>query len=389
MEFEEALNWLYSLEPHEIKLGLRNIKTLLEKIGNPHKGLKCIHVAGTNGKGSVCAMIVSILMDAGFKVGMYTSPHLVKFNERITVNNKLITDEDIARLAARVKKHYTSQTFFEVTTALAFLYFKEQKVDYLVLEVGLGGRLDATNVVDPLVSIITNIDIEHVDYLGKTVKSIAYEKAGIIKKNGFVVAGAKKEALEVIKKIAKSRNAKLFLARTINLKTNLRGDFQKTNVNIAVAAVDMLKKYYQIKINNKNIKKGLKNVAWPGRFQFIGKNVLVDCAHNPAAAAVLKKELTKIKNNFKKKILVIGILKDKDYKTILKILVPFFDKIIITKPKLYRALEPEIIAKEMSGKEFLIKKEVKEAVNYAKSIAENDDLIVITGSIYVVGEVLS
>lgn len=387
MEYKESLKWLYSLEPHEIKLGLSNTRSLLRKLGNPHKGLRCIHVAGTNGKGSVCAMIASILIDAGFKVGMYTSPHLVRFNERITVDNRPIKDGDIARLAAQVKRYYGSQTFFEATTALAFLYFKEQDIDYLVLEVGLGGRLDATNVVDPLVSVITNISIEHTDYLGKDIKSIAYEKAGIIKKERPVVTAADGEALDVIKKTAKSKNAKLFLAKTTDLETNLKGDFQKANAGIAVAVANILKDHYKIDINQKNIENGLKKAVWPGRFQFIENNILVDCAHNPGAIKVLRKELLNIIKLYDKKILVIGILKDKDHKAILKMLVPLFDKVIITRPSLYRALEPEIIAKDMPKKDLLIKKDVKEAVAYAKSIAKKDGLIVVTGSIYVVGEV--
>src|SRR3989338_2287631 len=170
MDYKKVLEELYSLDVEKWTLGLERIESLLKKLGNPEKKLKCIHVAGTNGKGSVCAMISSILVDAGYKVGMYTSPHLKKFNERIRINDKLISDEDIINYYLKVKKCVKNQSFFEITTAMAFLYFAEKNVDFAVLEVGLGGRLDATNVVNPLVSVITNIGLEHTEYLGNTLE---------------------------------------------------------------------------------------------------------------------------------------------------------------------------------------------------------------------------
>src|SRR3989338_6919546 len=169
MDYKKVLEVLYSLDVKKWTLGLERIESLLKKLGNPEKNLKCIHVAGTNGKGSVCAMIHSILIDAGYKVGMYTSPHLKKFNERIRINDKLITDKDIVKYYFRAKKHVTNQSFFEITTAMAFLYFAEKNVDFVVLEVGLGGRLDATNVVIPMVSVITNVGLEHTQFLGNTL----------------------------------------------------------------------------------------------------------------------------------------------------------------------------------------------------------------------------
>ena len=206
----KILDYLYSLESSKIKLGLENIQNLLNKIGNPERNLKCIHVAGTNGKGSVCAMLFCILREAGCKIGLYTSPHLKKFNERIRVNEHFIMDREIVDYFLKIKPHITTQSFFEITTAMAFLYFKEKNVDFAVLETGLGGRLDATNVVIPLVSVITNIEIEHTDLLGNTIEKIAFEKAGIIKNKVPVVAGAIGKALGVIKKVAKERNAPLF-----------------------------------------------------------------------------------------------------------------------------------------------------------------------------------
>ena len=220
MNYNQILKELYSLDTPKYTLGLGRINDLLKKLNNPEKKLKCIHVAGTNGKGSVCAMISSILQDAGYNVGMYTSPHLKKFNERIRINNKLITDKDIVKYYLKIKKYATDQTFFDMTTAMAFLYFYDEKVDFSVMETGLGGRLDSTNVITPVVSIITNVGIEHTEYLGSTIEKIAYEKAGIIKKNVNVITGAENEALKIIKTIAKKKNSKLIVVsnKEINYK---------------------------------------------------------------------------------------------------------------------------------------------------------------------------
>jgi len=393
MEYKSVIKYLYSLERKKgSKLGLGDIKKLLKKINNPEKSLKCIHVAGTNGKGSVCAMISSVLQEAGYKVGMYTSPHLEDFRERFLINNKRISKKDVVRCFLKVKKFIDEQTFFEVITAMAFLYFKG-KVDFLILEVGLGGRLDATNVVKPLVSVITNIDVEHTDFLGKSLEKIAYEKAGIIKDKIPVVTAAKGKALLVIKKIYKQKKSKLFINRKYkNLKLNLNGNFQLENASVAVTAINVLNQYYKLKIDEKNIKNGLKKVKWAGRFEFINKNTLVDCAHNPAAFKVLVNELKllKFKKNYKRLILVIGILNDKDIKKMIKIIEPFSDKIILTKPKTPRAEEPLKIKKFIKNKNKIkkINKDVKKAVEYAEKIVEKSDLILVTGSCFVVGETI-
>ena len=396
MDYNQVIKYLYSLDRKKgSKLGLGNIKNLLKKIGNPEKNLKCVHVAGTNGKGSVCAMVYSILQKAGHKVGMYTSPHLEDFRDRFLINNKKISKNDIVRYFLKVKKFIDEQTFFEVITAMAFLYFNEKKVDFLVLEVGLGGRLDATNVVNPLISVITNVDIEHTDFLGKKIENIAYEKAGIIKEKIPVVTGARGKVLSVIKKICKEKNSKLSINKKYkktngnfninnykNLKLNLKGNFQLKNASIAITTIDVLNNQYNLNI--KHIKNGLKNVKWPGRFEFIKKNILVDCAHNPAAFKVLAKELRMLK--IKKLILVIGILNDKDIKKMIEIIEPFAGKIILTQPENPRAEEPLKIKRFIKNKNKVkIIKNVKKAVEYAKKIAQKDNLILITGSCFVVG----
>ena len=392
MNYKQTLDYIYNLKGSEYKgnfnLSLGNVKVLLRKLGNPEKSLKVIHVAGTNGKGSVCAMIASILREAGYKVGMYTSPHLKDFRERFLINGVKISEKELVRCFQIVNLFITNQTFFEVITAMAFLYFNDKNVDFLVLEVGMGGRLDATNVVNPLVSVITNIGLEHQDYLGNTVEKIAYEKAGIVKEGKPVVTGASGAALNVIKKVAKERNAPLSLVKPIRkIPLRLKGDFQRINASIVWETIKVLNKEYNLKVNNSKIKKGLLKTKWHGRLEFISSNVLVDCAHNPEAVKALKKELIKIKKNYKKIYLIIAMLKDKDYKTMLKELLPLANGVILTKVKIPRALEPKVLAKYV-GKNYIIIEDAKKALRYAKEIAKKDDLIVVTGSIYLVGEVI-
>ncbi|MBU0627656.1 MAG: bifunctional folylpolyglutamate synthase/dihydrofolate synthase [Nanoarchaeota archaeon] len=393
MNYKQTLNFIYNLKGSEHKgsfnLSLENMKILLKKLNSPEKSLKIIHVAGTNGKGSVCAMLSSILKEAGYKVGMYISPHLKEFRERFTINKKMISEQELVYYLEKLKPFITDQTFFEVVTALAFLYFKEKKVDYLVCEVGLGGKLDATNIITPLVSIITNIGLEHQDYLGDTIEKIASEKAGIIKTNIPIITAAEGPALNVIKKAAKERNSEVFTVNNplTEFPLRLNGDFQKTNASIASETIKVLNNHYNLKIKQESIKTGLLKTTWPGRLEFISKNTLVDCAHNPSAIKALKKELLKIKKNYKKVFLIFGVLKDKDHKKMLDVLTPLINKIIFVKPKIPRALDPDILAKE-TEKENIVIPDIKKALAYATKQAGKDDLILITGSIYLVGEVI-
>ena len=404
MSYNQTLNYIYNLKGSEHKgnfnLSLDNIKILLKKLDNPEKSLKVIHVTGTNGKGSVCTMIASILMEKGHKVGIYTSPHLKDFRERFVVNNKKISKRDFVKYFEIIKPNITNQTFFEVITSIAFLYFKDKKTDFLVCEVGLGGRLDATNVVNPLVSVITKVGLEHQEYLGDTIERIAYEKAGIIKNNKPVVTGAKGAALKVIKEIAKKKNSPIFLIKKAikknshfnindykNLKLSLMGDFQLENASIAVKTIEVLNKYYNLNINKNNIRKGLLKTKIAGRFQFISRNIIVDCAHNPDAMAALKKELLKIRKRYRKIYLIIGILKDKDYKAMLDKLIPLVKTTILVKPKIPRAQDPKILAKYVK-KNYIIIENAKNAFKYIKKKTNKNDLILVTGSFYVVGEII-
>ncbi|MBI3035882.1 hypothetical protein HYY71_06185 [Candidatus Woesearchaeota archaeon] len=367
MNHKKILAYLYSLESPSIKLGLERVQSLLDKTGNPEKSLKCIHVAGTNGKGSVCAMLFYILKDAGYKVGLYTSPHLKRFNERIRVNEHFITDREIVDYFLMVKPHITNQSFFEIT-----------------------------NVVIPLVSVITNIGHEHTDLLGNTIEKIAFEKAGIIKNNVPVATAAKGKALRIIKKIAKERNAPLYPRRKypkIKL-TYLNGNFQQENKDIALTTINALKKYYPIKINQKQIINGLKKTQWHGRLEFISKNVLVDCAHNADGFKTLKKELETIKKQreIRNFIFVVGIQKDKNVKLMLKTINPLISTIIFTKSKHEKAAKPKELLKIFNNinknKQIKTMENPKKALSYAKKIAGKNDLIVVAGSIYMVGEIL-
>ena len=392
MNYHQCLRYLEKREKFGIKLGLANIKRLLKKIGSPEKNLRIIHVAGTNGKGSVCAMISSMLFEAGYKVGMYTSPHLVSINERFKINGKNISNRDFAKYLSMTVQSVDTQTYFEITTAMAFLYFKEQNIDFAVIEVGMGGRLDSTNVAIPIISIITNIALEHTQYLGVTIRKIAYEKAGIIKNNIPVVTGAKGDALKVIKSIAEKRNSPLLAVKKFEVPPlGLQGKFQMKNAAIAVAAINVLKGRGNLKISKAEIKNGLNKTKWDGRMQFIGKNLLLDCAHNPDGMAAFAKEAKLLKKRFNRLIIIIGIMKDKDIGEMANEICNFADKIIITKVKGDRAAEPKWIAKffKKHGREFEIKKNVYGAFWYSKSIAGKNDLIVVTGSCYLIGEFLS
>ena len=398
MDYKKILAYLYSLETPEVKLGLGRAQSLLDGMGNPEKRLKCIHVAGTNGKGSVCAMMFYILREAGYKVGMYTSPHLKKFNERIRVDNHFITDKEIVNYFLKIKPYITNQSFFEITTAMAFLYFKENNIDYAVLEAGLGGRLDATNVVTPLISVITNIGLEHVEFLGNTIEKIASEKAGIIKQNVPAVTGAKGSALKVIKKIAKQKNAPLTFPGKfddVNFK-HLNGAFQQENKDIALTAIEILRKNDLIKLNENQIKTGIEKTEWPGRMDFISKNVLIDGAHNPGGFKVLKKELLIFKKQRKIRnfIFVVGVQSDKDIKGMFKIINPLVSSIIFTKSDNPKASKPQELLRIFNKINYnkKIKTKIinnpKTALDYARKITKKNELIVVTGSIYMIGEII-
>ena len=415
MNYTETMKYLNSFGRFGSKLGLERTLELLKLLGNPQHDFKSVHIAGTNGKGSVTAMVSSILQESGFRVGMYVSPHLDDFRERIVVNKVQIPRKTLISLIERVKplipgveRSSTQPTFFEITTAIAFKYFSERKVDYAVVEVGLGGRLDATNVITPEVSIITNIGLEHTDVLGKTIDSITAEKGGIIKEGVPVVTAEKKrEALEVLDRICKEKNAKLIQLTeyaslrnvkcdltgcTFDLKTLLRnysrlkvkllGEHQVENAALSVIAAE------QIGVGERSIRSGLAKTKWPGRLEILQKKPLVvmDSAHNSPAMRMLRNSLDIFKYN--NLILVLGVMKDKEIGKIVDEIVPAADVVVINKPNLERAAQPELIMRQVErhNKSLRIVEDVKSSVRYAKSIAGKNDMILITGSIYMLSE---
>jgi len=423
--YTEALDYIYDLTKYGTKLGLENIKYLSFLLGDPHKKLKIIHVAGTNGKGSTSSLISSILQSDGYRVGLYTSPHLVDFTERIKINNKQIDRKKVSELLERVKPYiekvantpsYGHPTFFEVVTSLAFLYFFEEQVDFLVLEVGLGGRLDATNICEPLVSVITHIDYDHMDKLGNSLEEIASEKGGIIKSDGIVISSKQYDkAYKEIKKIANERNSLIYsTGKEINYKivksnikgvifnlkgiyrnyknlhTSLLGRHQADNASTAITAVEALK-IKGINISEKAIRDGLEKVKWTGRLEIIQNNptLILDGAHNPNGVKIARQALEEI-FSYHRLILVLAIFADKDYKKMIQIIAPIADLIITTKAKSPRAASPQIIAKEavqyIDENKIIITENIPQAINFALSKSNQDDLICITGSLYTVGE---
>jgi dihydrofolate synthase/folylpolyglutamate synthase len=420
LSFQDAYSWLCSFEKYGWILGLERITVLLEQLGNPHQGLRVIHVAGTNGKGSVCKYLSAILQKTGYRVGLYLSPHVERFSERIVINNQEISQQDFAGLVSQVrpiveamKKQDTSPTFFEIVTALAFLHFKQCSVDYAVVEVGLGGRFDATNVVNPLVSVITNISLEHTDILGKDIGLIASEKAGIIKDHVPVVCGATHKAREVIEQVASQRNALVtwidhtmwmrtssekgyqeFIVqgalKDYTVQTSMLGRHQGENITLAIATVEQLQ-MDGVYMTDSDIQDGIKAATHPGRMEIISAKplLLLDGAHNPAGMSMLAKTVQEDFSNHRC-VIVLGVLKDKDLKTMVSTIVPIADVIIVTKSGNPRAVDP-VVLKEMittidSDKTVFVEDSIPRAIDHAKRIARPKDLICVTGSLFTVGE---
>jgi dihydrofolate synthase/folylpolyglutamate synthase len=378
VKYSEAKKYLASLEKFGINLGLERITGLLAKLGSPHLKFKSLHVAGTNGKGSTCAMMASILKEAEYKVGLYTSPHLLSFNERIKINGRDISKNDFAEGISLIKiatrRLADTPTVFEVLTALAFWHFAKAKVDYAVIEVGMGGRLDATNVISPLVSVITNIDLEHTAVLGNTLAKIAAEKSAIIKPGVPVVtAETKPEALKVMKYHA-DKNQSLLVqvgSQGEGFETGLIGEYQKTNAVCAVAALRLA----GIEIDRPAIVAGLKKVSWPGRFQVVTKQPLtiLDGAHNPAGARVLALTLAE-QYPGKKFTFIIGVQKDKDVAVMLTEFKKAAKKIIITRSSNKAAAEKISQRKTIS-------------LNQALELSAGQDRV-IAGSLFLVADAL-
>jgi len=423
MNYNQALEYIHSTYQFGSKLGLGSIEQLLDLLGNPHKDLKVIHVAGTNGKGSTSSFMHNVLKTAGYKVGLYTSPYIEEFTERIQINGKKIDKQRLADITLVVKekidemlsKGMDHPTEFEIGTAIAIVYFFEEKVDLLILEVGMGGRLDATNIVEnPLLSVITPIGYDHIDILGNTLEKIASEKAGIIKDNGLVVSyPQEEEGMVAIERVARDKNAQLFItnydsltvqSNTIkeqefsvevmgktykHLKISLAGKHQIQNACTALTALEVLKQYRNIEISDDAIYKGLYDTKWMGRFEVLKEDPLtiIDGAHNLQGALALKNSIETLLKDYKITF-IVGMLGDKDVKGVLKNIIPLVDKVIVTKVNNPRAMGVDDLAKELVsfGKEIYISKSVENAIEKAYDVTEASEAILVSGSLYMIGE---
>jgi dihydrofolate synthase/folylpolyglutamate synthase len=420
MKYDEVLDYILQMEKFGIKLGLSNITKFLAYLGNPHQSFPAIHIAGTNGKGSTAAVMESILSAAGHRTGVYTSPHLVDFRERIRIGGRFIEKKYVTDFFNKNLKKIEKLpvTYFEAVTALAFSYFADEKIDVALIETGMGGRMDATNVITPKVTIITNIATEHTRWLGFKIREIAFEKAGIIKPGiPVVTAAVNMDARRVIRQICKQNKCKMVSAfdetqwiiksisrdntemdiftrsnKYYNLRLSLPGRHQLENAVSALIAVELFEEETGMKTSQNAVAAGFRSVKWEGRLQRISDSpvIILDVAHNPAALARVREYFDEFYPD-KKIIAVFGILSDKDYNQMLKELDRIADVIILTRPMTDRAVDPGMLAEEIAktGTNFQVIPMVREAYQAARGKCEPDDVILVTGSHFTVGEVLS
>ncbi|MFV1952093.1 MAG: folylpolyglutamate synthase/dihydrofolate synthase family protein [Nitrospinota bacterium] len=422
-DYNETIQYLCNLQQLGIDLNLTRISGLLHLIDNPHNYLKAVHIAGTNGKGSVAAIIDSILQVCGYRTGLYTSPHLYDLGERIRIKNNMIPEDKIVKITEKIREiievdpiYNGKLTFFEFITAMAFIYFAEEGIDIAIVETGMGGRLDATNVLTPLISVITDIDYDHIDFLGRSLREIAGEKGGIIKENGVVVTTSQHpEVISEIERICEERNAGLIiLGRDFYIdiiKSDISGNIFNLNsrdntlrdlripllgrhqiINAAVAVEVCLRlRGIGFDITEAGIKKGLEKVEWKGRMEIISGSpyILLDGGHNPAGTKALVRTLSYFR--YRRLFLVIGILEDKDIAGIMETLMPISDHITLVRPDIPRGADPEILKDEASkiGKNVVIIEDIPSALQSVRDKTDKDDMICVTGSLFTVAEARS
>ena len=410
-DYNEAVNYIHSFLKFGVKPGLERISLLLNELGNPQNNLKFLHVAGTNGKGSTSTMLSEILIDAGYKTGLYTSPYVFDFNERIRVNSENIPNDDLAALISRIEPVITRLnengvviTEFEIITAAALLYYKEQNWDYVVLDVGLGGRFDATNIISkPEVSVITSISYDHINILGSTIEEIAFEKCGIIKENSRVVTSSlqNQDALKVIKDISAQKNAQLYIAdyncveilsqsikgtdflyKGTTYSISLVGMHQIENAVAVIEAANLIKG-----VTLTNIQNGIKNTVMKARMELVADNILIDGGHNEECAEALKAVIKSYLSD-KKITAVIGMMADKECEKYLKNILPLCDSVVFTKPDNPRSEEPEKLAEKAK---LYIKKiaiENNPKIAYYKTI-EQAEFTLVCGSFYLISDIFN
>lgn len=412
-QYDQALKFLYSLERFGILLGLDNIETLLAQIGNPQLKFRSVHVAGSNGKGSTSSFITNILSQAGYKTALYTSPHLNDFRERVRIDGRLVSKDSLVRSTARIRELYNPQrtTFFEFTTAVAFECIAEAEPDIAIIEVGLGGRLDATNTISPLVSVITDISLEHEDYLGRGLAAVAGEKAGIIKKNTPVVTGAtRKIPFQVISEKASELRAPLrlfgrdfsgkrlgpasfnFSSPTLfmeNIDLGMRGAHQMKNASTAIATVqELMAKGFNI--TEENIREAISRTRFPGRFELVRRSpdVIIDGAHTPEGARLLR---SAVRSNYpdQRTLLLFGALRDKNYEKLAGILAPIADVVMCVAPQSDRSLGSQDMADIFTGLGLnsFFAETIEEGFVRLLEMSGENDLILAAGSLYMIGPV--
>ena len=392
MNYAATIEYLFGIRLFGQKLGLETMRASLSQLGNPERQLRFIHIAGTNGKGSVAAMCAAVLAAAGYRTGLYTSPHLVSLCERFQINGLPITEAEVVRLVEKLRPILETQqprpaTFFEAVTILALEYFREQQVDVVVWETGLGGRLDATNAVTPLVSVITNVAFDHMQYLGETLEQIAGEKAGIIKPGIPVVTGADGVALTVIRQVCADLRAPLTVVVDGVNRTPLLGRHQAGNCAVAEAAL----RASGLDISDTQLRDGLAQTRWPGRFQIVRRDpvVVLDGAHNAAGATSLAGTL---REQFagKRLALVLGVLRDKNYEEMCRILAPLAVTICCTRVNSERSNDPGLLATLCRRANPNAKVEVFQDLAAAyRAAGVAADVVVITGSLFLVGEAMN
>lgn len=417
MDYHEALEYIHGTQKFGWKFGLENIRNLLELMDNPHKKLKFVHVGGTNGKGSTVSFISSMLIEAGYKVGIYTSPYLVRFTERIKINDEEIDEDELAAITGVVREKVgimldrgdNHPTEFEIVTAIAFQYFHEKGCDIVVLEVGLGGRLDSTNVIDtPLVSVITTISYDHMNILGNTLEEIAGEKAGIIKADGRVVLYPQlPETEKVFENACREKNAVLYevdfsrlklksfgvdgqvfdYENYTNLKISLLGEHQIKNAAVAIKTIGVLEDG-GYKIGASAVRKGLLNAKWPGRLEIINRDpvVIIDGAHNAEGAKALSRSL-ELYFPGREKTFIIGVLKDKDFIPMIEAVAPIAERFVTVTPNSERAISAKELAIIIKSycKNVQVSDTIEEAIEKSMSLSPPGGIICAFGSLYYIG----
>ncbi|SFM26816.1 dihydrofolate synthase / folylpolyglutamate synthase [Paenibacillus sp. 1_12] len=429
-DFSDAVNWIEGIAPFGINLGLDRMRKLLEMLGNPELCLQYIHVAGTNGKGSTCAFLTEVLFQSGYSVATFTSPCIERFTNRIRYDGIDIPEQEVLAITNILKpivdtvsqSNLGHPTAFEVTTCMALVYFSQIKPDFVVLEVGLGGRLDSTNLISPLVSIITNIGHDHMAILGDSLEKIAHEKAGIIKHGVPVISAVEQEeVIEVIQQHFVKNSSQLFLLKrdfdfeiissklndqVFNFKSKLgnhehlslkiNGQHQFKNASVAIMALEILRKDNKVQLNG--LRKGLEHTEWAGRLEMISDEprILLDGAHNPVGAKTLADALTKI-YTYKKLNLLVGMLNTKEHSEYFKSLLPLVDTLIITEPAFRNqmpAAELYLLAQQIVRENDLkarvhLKPDWKEALQFLSEMTKKDELAVVSGTLYLISDVRS